>query len=116
MKVKLFTVLFIAIFISPSISSQYLEDSSFTRTSQVDNSFLSENQNYENQDVDYYSKITSEIDSDTTKINRPSNRKSMKTLEDPLDVEPIKINTSDIQNNKQKTNQSPDFEEIEDPW
>ena len=98
----------------PDQQSQYLEDASTLRSSELEELRIEEN--YVNQMQEGNDLIEQTLESqDESRVKRVRNRQSMKNFEDPLDVEPIKIQKSrkEIMHNK---NNAPEFEEIEDPW
>jgi len=86
--------------------SRYLEDSPPSEPITFEDSYLEET----DQSLKVNSRLATQPDS--TLVNRAGNRKSVSTLEDPLDVEPIKIDNSDRSNQ----NSLPNSDEIEDPW
>nr|WP_269623555.1 PRC-barrel domain-containing protein [Prochlorococcus marinus] len=95
--------------------ARYLEDFPRSNNSDFADSYPEQDNQLEPQEENYSSQSTSDLTSNFSKgRNRASNRKAIKNLEDPLDVEPIKIKREEQDDiNYDKLSNSND---IEDPW
>ncbi len=96
--------------------SRYLEDIPLSRPSNLGEPLKEEYDEQLSNEENYIPQQTLESKSENNRRNRSVNRKAISNLDDPLDVEPIKIDRPINDHLEDKNDEKMQSSEIEDPW